>query len=90
MLKDEEYIEYQNQFATVTLDCTFVASFNFFDADIPDFNGISRWAENMGDLLEEKLSWERFVTGLPDGILYRIDRNIQDLLGVLKKGNLKV
>jgi len=89
MLKDEEYIEYENQFATVTLDCTFVASFNFFDADIPDFFEIMRWVKDMENLLEEKLSWERFVMGLPDGILYRIDRNIQDLLGKLKNIDLK-
>jgi len=88
-LRDEEYLEYENQFATVTLDCIFVASFNFFDADIPHFNEVLRWAENINDILEEKLSWEKFVEGLSDGILYRIDRNIQDILGILKKGSLK-
>lgn len=84
-LRDSEISEFQEKFAQVVLDCNFNATFNIFDVEIPYFNELFKWAGNMHDILQEKLSWEKFIAGLPDSIIFKIDRNVQDIADELKK-----
>jgi len=80
VLSTQEKLDFQEKYATIGIRVENRSEMNFFDYDIKNVESIQNWMNNIREIIDEKLNWERYLAGLPSPLLYRIDYNLRKLM----------
>ncbi len=80
----ENRTQLQDLIASVGINGSFSATFAFPDRDDQEFDNYRDWAITMKDVIENDVDWGRWVTMLPPGKLYSIERDVKEILKRLR------
>lgn len=53
---------------------------DIFNIEYPNYEDYQKWINRIIDVVESQYSWSKFLERIPDGILYRIDWNLRNLI----------
>jgi len=56
---------------------------DIFNVNYRNYDDYQVWMKRIGDIVESWYSWDKFLSSIPDGILYRIDWNLKTLIDAL-------
>ena len=80
-----EQMEVQNLIAYSCLNVNFKGIFEFPEEANDEFMDQFKWAQQLVGEIRLGWDWDKLVSLLPPGIMYSIQRDVRDVLDLLKK-----
>lgn len=77
--------DFTDSFYSVDLDACLEASFSFPDRDVELFEEYEKFVQTIKDILECEWDFDRFVSNLPDPVIYAIQEKVDRMANVLSE-----